>query len=37
MLPSKKLKMAAYSVKNKKCFRRYLGLSHHFEFLAWQH
>jgi hypothetical protein len=28
--------MAAYYVKNKKCFRRHLGLSRHFDFLAWQ-
>jgi hypothetical protein len=26
--------MAAYYVKNKKCVR--LGLSRHFDFLAWQ-
>jgi hypothetical protein len=35
MLSSQKIKMAAYSVKNKKYFR--LGLSRDFEFLAWQH
>jgi hypothetical protein len=34
MLPSQKIKMAAYSVKNKKTFRRHLGLSRHFEFLV---
>jgi hypothetical protein len=37
MLQSQKIKMAAYSVKIKKCFSRHLGLSRHFEFLAWQH
>jgi hypothetical protein len=37
ILPSKKIKMAAYSVKNKKCFRLHLGLRRHFKFLAWQH
>jgi hypothetical protein len=31
MLPSQKIKMAAYSVKNKKGFCSHLG------FLAWQH
>jgi hypothetical protein len=36
MLPSHKIKMAAYYVKNKKCFRRHLGLSRHFDCLAWQ-
>jgi hypothetical protein len=36
MLPSHKIKMAAYYVKNKKCFRRHSGLSRHFDFLAWQ-
>jgi hypothetical protein len=36
MLLSQKIKMATYSVKNKKDFRRHLGLSPHFEFLAWQ-
>jgi hypothetical protein len=36
MLPSHKIKMAAYYVKNKKCFRFHLGLSRHFDFLAWQ-
>jgi hypothetical protein len=36
MLPSHKIKMAAYYVKNKKWFRRHLGLSCHFDFLAWQ-
>jgi hypothetical protein len=36
MLPSNNIKMAAYYVKNKKCFRRHLGLSCHFIFLAWQ-
>jgi hypothetical protein len=36
MLPSHKIKMAAYYVKNKKSFRRHLGLSRHFVFLAWQ-
>jgi hypothetical protein len=30
MLPSHKIKMASYYVKNKKCFRRHLGLSRHF-------
>jgi hypothetical protein len=30
------IKMAAYYVKNKKCFRHLLGLSRHFDFLAWQ-
>jgi hypothetical protein len=35
MLPSHKIKMAAYYVKNK-WFRRHLGLSRHFDFLAWQ-
>jgi hypothetical protein len=29
-------KMAADYVKNKKCFRRHLELSRHFDFLAWQ-
>jgi hypothetical protein len=37
MLPSKKIKMVAYSVKNKKCFRRHLGLSRHFDLVVWQH
>jgi hypothetical protein len=32
MLLSHKIKMAAYYVKNKKCFRRHLGLSLHFDF-----
>jgi hypothetical protein len=36
MLPSQKIKMVDYNVKNKKYFRRYLELSRHFEFLAWQ-
>jgi hypothetical protein len=40
MLPSQKIKMAANYVKNKKYFRRHIGLSRHFElsrhFLAWQ-
>jgi hypothetical protein len=36
LLPSNKIKMAAYYVKNKKCFRRHFGLSRHFDFLAWQ-
>jgi hypothetical protein len=35
MLPSHKIKMAAYYGENEKCFRRHLGLSHRFEFLAW--
>jgi hypothetical protein len=35
MLPSHKIKMAPY-VKNKKCFSLHLGLSRHFDFLAWQ-
>jgi hypothetical protein len=30
MLPSHKIKMAVYYMKNEKCFRR------HFDFLAWQ-
>jgi hypothetical protein len=33
MLPSHKIKMAAYYVKNKKCFRRHLGLNRHFDLL----
>jgi hypothetical protein len=37
MLPSEKIKMAAYDVKNKKCVRCHLGLSRHFDFLDWQH
>jgi hypothetical protein len=37
MLPSFKIKMVAYYVKNKKCFRRHLELSRHFDFLARQH
>jgi hypothetical protein len=28
--------MAAYYVKNEKCFRRHLGLSRHFDFSACQ-
>jgi hypothetical protein len=32
-----KIKMAAYSVKIKKGFRRHLELSRHYEFFAWQH
>jgi hypothetical protein len=32
MLPSHKINMAAYYVKNKKCFRRHLGLSRNFDF-----
>jgi hypothetical protein len=28
--------MAAYYVKNKKCFRRHVGLSRHFDFFVWQ-
>jgi hypothetical protein len=31
------IEMVAYYVKNKKCFRRHLGLSRHFDFSAWQH
>jgi hypothetical protein len=34
MLLSHKIKMAAYYVKNKKCFRRRVGLSRHFDFLV---
>jgi hypothetical protein len=37
MLPSQKIKMVAYYVKNKKCFRRHLELSHHFDLIAWKH
>jgi hypothetical protein len=37
MLPSQKIKMAANYVKNKKYFRRHLGLSRHLDFFAWQH
>jgi hypothetical protein len=29
--------MAAYYVRNKKCFRRHHGLSRHLNFLAWQY
>jgi hypothetical protein len=36
MLPNHKIKMAAYYVKNIKNFRCHLGLSRHFDFLAWQ-
>jgi hypothetical protein len=36
MLPSHKIKMAVYYVKHKKYFRRHLGLSRHFDFLAWK-
>jgi hypothetical protein len=36
MLASLKIKMVAYYVKNKKCFRRHLGLSRHFDFLTCQ-
>jgi predicted N-acyltransferase len=36
MLPSHKIRMAAYFVKNKIKIRRHLGSSHHFDFLAWQ-
>jgi hypothetical protein len=36
MLPSQKIKMAAYYAKKKKCFRRHLGLSRHFDFFAWK-
>jgi hypothetical protein len=28
--------MAAFYVNNKICFRRHLGLSHHFDFFNWQ-
>jgi hypothetical protein len=35
MLPNHKIKMAAYYVKNKKCFRRHLGLIC-ILILAWQ-
>jgi hypothetical protein len=34
MLPSQKIKIAAYYAKIKKYFRLHLGLSRHFEFLA---
>jgi hypothetical protein len=36
MLPGHKIKIAAYDVNNKKCFRGHLDLSRHFDFLAWQ-
>jgi hypothetical protein len=36
MLPSHKIKIASYYVKNKKCFRRHLGISHHLDLLASQ-
>jgi hypothetical protein len=36
MFTSHKNKMAAYYVNSKKCFRRHIGFSRHFEFLAWQ-
>jgi hypothetical protein len=36
MLPSHKIKMAGYYVKNKQCFCHHLGLNRHFDFLAWQ-
>jgi hypothetical protein len=31
------VKMAADYVKNLNCNCRHLGLSRHFDFLAWQH
>jgi hypothetical protein len=34
MLPSHKNIMAAYNVRNKKSFRRHIGLRRHFDFLA---
>jgi hypothetical protein len=37
VLPSQKIKLAANHLKNKKRFRRHIGLSHHFDFLAWQY
>jgi hypothetical protein len=37
MLPHHKIKMAANFVKKKKKNHRHLGLSHHFDFLAWKH
>jgi hypothetical protein len=37
MLPSEKIIMAANYMNIKKGFRRHLGMSHHFDFLAWQH
>jgi hypothetical protein len=36
MLPSQKIKIAAYYVKNKQCYRCHLGLSRHLEFFAWR-
>jgi hypothetical protein len=36
MLPSHKIKMASYYVKNNKMFRRNIGLSRHLDFLVWQ-
>jgi hypothetical protein len=36
MLPTQKIKIAFYYVKNKKINRRHLGLSRHFDFLTWQ-
>jgi hypothetical protein len=37
MFSIKKIKMAANFVENIKYFRRYLGLSRHFDLLVWQH